>query len=58
MKPELSEDSKRVIDNGVFFRFVAFNKADEEEMNKTLALNNFLKEDGERIFDPNNSDKV
>ena len=56
MKPEQSEDSRRAIDNGVFFKFVAFNKANEEETNKTLALNNFLKEDGERIFNPNSSD--
>ena len=56
MESELSEDSKKIIDNGVFFKFVAFNKANEEEMRKTLALNNFLKEDGERIFNPNSSD--
>tara|TARA_A100001011_G_C13751392_1_gene611402 strand:+ start:116 stop:286 length:171 start_codon:yes stop_codon:yes gene_type:complete len=56
MKPELSDDTKKIIDNRVFFKFVAFNKANEEEMNKTLALSNFLKEDGERIFNPNSSD--
>tara|TARA_B100001093_G_scaffold435362_1_gene433266 strand:- start:106 stop:276 length:171 start_codon:yes stop_codon:yes gene_type:complete len=56
MESELSEDSKKLIDNRVFFKFVAFNKSNKEEMNKTLALNNFLKEDGERIFNTNSSD--
>ena len=56
MVSELSEDSKKIIDNGVFFKFVSFNKANEEEMSKTLALNNFLKEDGERLINPNSSD--
>ena len=44
MESELSEDSKKIIDNGVFFKFVAFNKANEEEIFDFLTL---LSEKGE-----------
>ncbi|MFL2790439.1 MAG: hypothetical protein ACJZ8I_01265 [Paracoccaceae bacterium] len=56
MEGKISTDLKETIDKKVFFKFVSFNTANEEEMEKTLALNNFLKEDGERIFKQNSSD--
>ena len=56
MEGKISTDLKKTIDKKVFFKFVSFNTANEEEMEKTLALNNFLKEDGERIFKQNSSD--
>ncbi len=50
MKAEISAKSKKAIEDKLFFKFVSFNKANEEEIKKTIALTNFLKEDGERIM--------
>tara|TARA_B100000029_G_C16792056_1_gene673380 strand:- start:63 stop:233 length:171 start_codon:yes stop_codon:yes gene_type:complete len=50
MKAEISAKSKKAIEDKLFFKFVSFNKANEEEIEKTIALTNFLKEDGERIM--------
>ena len=50
MKAEISAKSKKAIEDKLFFKFVSFNKANEEEIKKTIALTNFLKEDGDLII--------
>ena len=50
MKAEIAAKSKKLIEDKLFFKFVSFNQANEEEIKKTIALKNFLKEDGERIM--------
>ena len=50
MTTEISAQSKRAIEDKLFFKFVSFNKANEEEIQKTIALANYLKEDGERLM--------
>ena len=50
MKAEIGAKSKKLIEDKLFFKFVSFNGANEEEMQKTIALTNFLKEDGERLI--------
>ena len=49
MTTEISAQSKRAIEDKLFFKFVSFNRSNEEELQKTIALTNFLKEDGERL---------
>ncbi len=49
MDAEISTKSKRAIEKKLFLKFVSFNKSNEEELKKTIALTDFLRDDGERL---------
>ena len=51
MKSEISENSKKEINNKLFLKFVSFNSSNKKDSNKTIALSNFFNKDGDRIFD-------
>ena len=49
MKSEITPKSKKAIENKLFLKFVSFNKSNEEELKKTIALSDFLRDGGERL---------
>ena len=51
MKSEISENSKKEINNKLFLKFVSFNSSNKKDSNKTIALSNFFNKDGDRILD-------
>ena len=56
MKSKISSKTKKEIENKLFLKFVSFNKSNEEELKKTIALSEFLNQSGERILQASDKD--
>ena len=50
MKTEINKNSKRLINEKLFLKFVSYNTSNKEDSKKTLAFSNFLNNKGKRIF--------
>ncbi len=55
MKSEICENSKKLINEKLFLKYVSYNKLNKKDSKKTIAFSNFFYKNGDRIF--NNSDK-
>ena len=55
MKSEIYENSKKLINEKLFLKYVSYNKLNKKDSKKTIAFSNFFDKNGDRIF--NNNDK-
>ena len=54
MKTEINKNSKRLINEKLFLKFVSYNTSNKEDSKKTLAFSNFFNYKGKRIFEEKN----
>ena len=55
MKSEICENSKKLINEKLFLKYVSYNKLNKKDSKKTIAFSNFFNKNGDRIF--NNNEK-
>ena len=55
MKSEICENSKKLINEKLFLKYVSYNKLNKKDSKKTIAFSNFFHKNGDRIF--NNNEK-
>ena len=55
MKTEIKENSRKLINEKLFLKYVSFNSLNKKDSKKTIAFSNFFNKNGDRIFD--NGDK-
>ena len=55
MKTEINKNSKRLINEKLFLKFVSYNTSNKEDSKKTLAFSNFFNNKGKRIFEEKNN---
>ena len=53
MKFEIYENSKKLINEKLFLKYVSYNKLNKKDSKKTIAFSNFFDKDGDRIFNRN-----
>jgi len=54
MKSEICENSKKLINEKLFLKYVSYNKLNKKDSKKTIPFSNFFDKNGDRIF---NNDK-
>ena len=55
MKSEICENSKKLINEKLFLKYVSYNKLNKKDLKKTIDFSNFFDKNGDRIF--NNNEK-
>ena len=55
MKSEICENSKKLINEKLFLKYVSYNKLNKKDSKKTIPFSNFFDKNGDRIF--NNDEK-
>ena len=55
MKSEICENSKKLINEKLFLKYVSYNKLNKKDSKKTIPFRNFFDKNGDRIF--NNNEK-
>ena len=55
MKSEICENSKKLINEKLFLKYVSYNKLNKKDSKKTISFSNFFDKNGDRIF--NNNEK-
>ena len=54
MKSEINENSKKLINEKLFLKYVSYNSLNKKDSKKTIAFSNFFNKNGERIFNGKN----
>tara|TARA_B100001057_G_C22488265_1_gene809160 strand:- start:395 stop:568 length:174 start_codon:yes stop_codon:yes gene_type:complete len=50
MKSEINENSKNLINEKLFLKYVSYNTSNKKDSKKTIAFSNFFNKNGDRIF--------